>query len=69
MNKTWTIWIIIGVTLGLIIWDIYAAITPEDGDTISRVLLEWSENHIFVPFAFGVLMGHWFWPQKINRMK
>lgn len=62
-----TKWITIGVLLGcvtiLVGWDIYVAINPPDGDTISEVLFQWAGDHPVVPFVIGVLCGHWFWPQ------
>lgn len=63
-GRAWTIAILIATTLGLIGWDIYVALTPEPGDTISQVVLGFAQNHPVLPFAFGVLMGHFFWPQR-----
>jgi uncharacterized membrane protein len=63
-----TISILIAVALLLIGWDIYVAVNKDEGDTISEILL-WVSKHPIMPFAFGVLMGHLFWPQKIKEEK
>ena len=53
--------IVILVTTFLVIgYDIYAAADREQ-KTISRVMLEAARRYPIVPFAWGVLMGHWFW--------
>ena len=31
------------------------------GDTISEVVRGWAQRHPVIPFAAGVLMGHFFW--------
>jgi len=66
-NKKITIAIIAIVTVGLIAWDIYVFKTPEVGDTISEILLEWAKRNPIIPFAFGVLMGHLFWSQRTKE--
>ena len=61
LTKSWTIGILIGVGLTLIAWDVYVFIEPTAGDTISEVLLG---SAPIVHFAFGVVCGHLFWPQR-----
>jgi len=66
MDRAITIWLLIGVAVLLISWDIYVAFfnkTPNSKDTISGVVLGFAQKHPVIPFAFGVLMGHFFWPQ------
>jgi hypothetical protein len=71
---TWRRWatiiILIATALALIGWDIYVAVVesgqgndPAAGGTISEVILGFARSHPVVPFSFGVLMGHFFWPQ------
>jgi hypothetical protein len=57
-----TISILVAVALILIAWDVYVAVNAEEGDTISEVLL-FVSRHPVLPFVFGVLAGHLFWPQ------
>ena len=62
-----SIWII-GITvvllglidLGLYIWG--------ENATFSVVITDWSYYTPWVPFAFGVLMGHWFFPARGSNM-
>ena len=53
----------------LIGWDVYVALNdvPNDRDTISGIVLGFARRHTIVPFAFGVLMGHLFWPQMVAQ--
>jgi hypothetical protein len=63
--RDWTILVMAVVTVGVIAWDVYVAFfnrVPNDLDTISGVTLGWSEKVWTLPFAFGVLGGHLFWP-------
>lgn len=54
------------ITIGLMwfgialytIWDIYAAIEPTPGDTISKVSLEYFYKHPIYPIVIGELIGH-----------
>lgn len=49
----------------LISWDVYVAWfnrIPNDRDTISGQVLTLSERVVGLPFAFGALGGHFFWP-------
>lgn len=64
MTRRWTIAILLGITALLIGWDIYVALTPQKGDTISEVIRDWAFAHPVIPFALGVLCGHWLWPLR-----
>jgi hypothetical protein len=59
---TWAL-IIVAATV-LITWDVKVALNDVSGDTISELLLEMAYRNPVLPFAFGVLMGHLFWPQE-----
>lgn len=54
-------WILLGVTTAVIVWDILLATMPPKGDTISETIQRFGHKHPIIPFAFGVLMGHFFW--------
>jgi hypothetical protein len=59
--------IVIGVTiLGLIAYDIFAYLRA-DNATISVIITDWSFYTPWVPFMFGFLMGHFFWPAKGSK--
>ncbi len=53
--------IIMGVTGTLIAYDLYAAATPEKGDTISEVIAREARRRPVIALGLGVLLGHWFW--------
>lgn len=57
-----TVWVIGLAAVALIGWDIYAALSPTQ-PTISILMLVTAQKHPLLPFGFGVLMGHFFWPQ------
>jgi uncharacterized membrane protein YhdT len=63
MIRLKTKWIIGLVILGLILWDIFAYLFGKNA-TISVVITDFSKYTPWVPFLFGVLMGHWFFPAK-----
>ena len=64
LAKLITIILIISVTVILICWDIYVYIGYKGtGSTISEVILDYALKNPILPFAFGFLMGHLFWPQ------
>lgn len=62
MTKLITSVIIIAITAGVIAYDVWVVIEPTPGDTISEVLLSWGERHLFLPWLWGGLAGHLFWP-------
>ncbi len=53
-------WILLAVTVVLVVFDIWAVTNSVEGDTLSAYV-RWISQHPVVPFAFGVLMGHFFW--------
>lgn len=59
MTKT-KIFILICTSV-IIVFDLWALFF---GVTISEVITRSSQENIIIPFAFGVLMGHWFWGKK-----
>jgi hypothetical protein len=65
-TKRITSGILIAVTIGLIVWDIFMATNPIQGDTISEIVLNFAFSNPSIPFAFGCLMGHLFWPQLVK---
>lgn len=53
------------IAIGAVVWigwDIIVAINDTPGDTISEIVLEFSIKWWILPWAFGVLIGHLFWP-------
>lgn len=60
MNATELILIV--TTALLLIYDGLVGVFGQP--TESRVLLSTAFNWVTVPMAFGILLGHWFWPHK-----
>lgn len=59
--KTITTIIMLAAIFILIGWDIFVAARPPEGDTISEIIRQSAFRHPIIPFAFGVLIGHFFW--------
>lgn len=53
--------IIVAATAALVAYDLYAAATPQEGDTISEVIAGAARRRPIIAFGVGVLMGHFFW--------
>lgn len=63
MSKKITGYIILGVTVLLVIFDVYAFMSAENS-TLSVVITDWSRVYPSVAFVAGLLCGHWFFPAK-----
>lgn len=52
-------------------YDVIPFLNPDRGDTISEVILYYAMRSFFLPYAFGVLCGHFFFPRDpaIQRPK
>lgn len=65
MNSENVMLTIIGVTLAIILWDIFLALDKKQGNTISAVLRaagkKWIALIMFVAYGWGLLNGHWWW--------
>lgn len=64
-TKFGSVWVIAIAAAGLIGWDIYAAMSPLQ-PTESAIILHYAHKFMMIPFAGGVLAGHFFWPQQIG---
>lgn len=62
-----TLAVMIACAVALIAWDIYVAHKDktDEHNTISETLNRQARLHPLIPFAFGVLAGHFFWTQYI----
>ena len=59
-----TITIMLLVAIGLSAFDVYLAFNHVKGDTISAIIYETSLQTFLLPYTFGILMGHFFWPSS-----
>lgn len=58
-----TIWGVL-FFLGLAV-EVYALVRPDKGDTLSEVQDDLAQDSPIVPFAVGVVAGHWYWLPKL----
>lgn len=58
---------IIGVAVLLGGYDIFVVLKSGVNATISRVVYNAAADYPITAFAFGVLIGHLYWAQKIER--
>jgi len=61
-----TKWIIFAMFIVLIIWDVIAYLVT-DNATISVTLTDWGYSSPWMPFVFGVLMGHFWFPARGSK--
>lgn len=54
-------WVLIGAVVVLVGWELYTLRNNESDDEISAVIRRAAFRRPILPFAAGVLMGHWFW--------
>lgn len=65
--KTITLWGIIAAIISLLGLETWTLANDQKEDTISEVIQTHAYKRIFIPFLFGFLMGHWFWPLDVRR--
>jgi len=54
-------WIVINaITILILVVDIWLFSDNIEGNTWSQIIITKSKKHIYYPFAWGFLMGHWF---------
>jgi hypothetical protein len=65
-----TMYLMLAALVGLIVWDVVVATNKDRGDTISEITLAASvqqpHSGFIVGLAFGILVGHLWWPQVIK---
>jgi hypothetical protein len=53
--------VFLGLIGGMLAYEAYALATECEGDTISEIMWAATSRRPLVPFAMGMLMGHFFW--------
>ena len=56
-------WIFVVIVFGMLVYEGITLFNKVDGDTISEIIWALSKRPL-VPFAFGMLMGHFFWQME-----
>ncbi len=62
-----TVFFVVAVTVVVVLYDVAAVLMGGVDATVSRVLLTESGRHPWIPFLFGVLCGHLFFPQRVKH--
>jgi hypothetical protein len=53
--------VFLGLVAGLCVYEVVTLANQCEGDTISEIMWATTTKRPILPFAFGVLMGHFFW--------
>lgn len=61
MTKKISVAVMIAATVLLGAFDLYLATNSISGDTYSEIIKNASTKIAILPWAFGLLCGHWFW--------
>jgi hypothetical protein len=56
--------IFLGLVGGLVVYELVTLSNKHEGDTISEIMWDATTKRPLVPFAFGVLCGHFFWQRS-----
>ena len=67
--RTVTVIALVACAAVLLAWEVYTLVNGETGDTISAVIMDAAYRWPLVPFVAGLLMGHFFWPNKDTARK
>lgn len=59
--------VFLGLVGGLVVYEIVTLRNKCDGDTISEIVWAATAKRPIVPFAAGVLCGHFFWQRAEER--
>lgn len=51
----------LGLVGGMVAYELVTLANECEGDTISEIMWSATAKRPILPFAFGVLMGHFFW--------
>lgn len=57
--------VVMVATVALLGWEAWTLVNAHPGDTISEAIWNVSNSTPLVPFTFGGLMGHWFFPKGV----
>lgn len=63
-----TFFVILGILVLLLIWDVWLAANGTPGDTISAVVHRYGTQSWFFLIGTGVLLGHLLWPLQDGRL-
>ncbi len=61
---TITAWVLLVFVVLLVLFDLWAAVVWGHHATVSYNVLYFSHLYPIIPFAAGLIAGHFFWPQN-----
>jgi hypothetical protein len=64
--KTTLALIMCAVGIVMLAYEFFAIVTGDEEATVSRSTLEWSMMYPIIALELGILLGHFFWPQRIR---
>ena len=63
IGSTVTAVVLVGLAIGIGVWDVYAGIRWGGDATVSAVIQSWAKSYPVLPLLVGIVMGHLFWPR------
>ena len=60
-----TLTFLVVVILVVIAWDVWVALTPSPGDTVSESAVYTAQHSAGAVLIIGVCLGHMLWPQVV----
>ena len=64
INRTRLAWVL--VVIALLAYEAYSLVNGVPGDTLSEAVWGVSHDYPLLPFAAGIVAGHFFWQRKSN---
>lgn len=58
--------VFLALVFALALYELYALFEVRGGDTISEIIWSTSAHYAILPFAAGVLCGHFFWQRNTS---
>lgn len=60
--------VFVGLVGGLLAYEAVTLANKHEGDTISEIIWDVTARRPLVPFALGLLMGHFFWQRSEKKV-
>jgi len=60
--SNWVLWVMMLAVAIVVVWDVYALTQMGRHVTVSTKIRELSQSYPILPFVFGAVIGHFFWP-------
>lgn len=67
MPRKYVKWTILGIIGAILLWDLMLATDVVSRNTISEIITDYARQYFIIPGAFGLVLGHWFWPRSWEK--